>query len=198
MNRSLLKSKAFIGFVIALLVLASGFIFLQMQSAHGQHKMHGHGDARHEHNEVTMPGLKGENASEQESAELAVMFRRFEEITRTVENLPNGIRTVTFAEDEALMETVASHVIGMIDRVDEGDDPKVIIQSPTLDIIFERRASISTDMDWTDQGIVVIQTSDDPEVVAALQRHAAEVTAMVDRGMQAVHEMMSARHNERG
>ncbi|MEZ5799358.1 MAG: hypothetical protein R3D29_01200 [Nitratireductor sp.] len=44
-----------------------------------------------------------------------------------------------------------------------------------------------------DEGIVVVQTSDDPEVVAALHTHAAEVSAMAERGMQAVHEMMMKR-----
>ena len=42
----------------------------------------------------------------------------------------------------------------------------------------------------TDEGIVVLQTSTDPEVVAAMQIHAAEVSDMAARGMQAVHEMM--------
>jgi hypothetical protein len=37
---------------------------------------------------------------------------------------------------------------------------------------------------------VITQTSKNPELVEALQKHAAEVTAMADRGMQAVHEMM--------
>ncbi|MCO4777661.1 MAG: hypothetical protein JXR17_03625 [Lentibacter algarum] len=158
-----------------------------MHGTDGAHGMHA------EHDMTNMPGLKGRDATAEESEELAVMFRRFQEITRTVENLPNGIRTVTFAEDEELMGIVTSHVIGMIDRVDMGRDPEVIIQSPTLDILFERRASIVTEMDVTEDGIIVIQTSDDPEVVAALHTHAAEVSAMVERGMEAVHEMMAAR-----
>ena len=37
------------------------------------------------------------------------------------------------------------------------------------------------------------QTSDDPELVAALHTHAAEVSDMAARGMQAVHEMMMRR-----
>jgi hypothetical protein len=45
----------------------------------------------------------------------------------------------------------------------------------------------------TDAGLIVVQTSEDPELVAALQTHAAEVTAMSNRGMQAVHEMMMER-----
>jgi len=79
--------------------------------------------------------------------------------------------------------------------VEEGLDPQVFIQSPTLDILFERRASIATEIEATETGIVVIQTSDDPEVVAALQRHAAEVSDMANRGMMAVHERMMRQAN---
>lgn len=196
---TVVKSKLFWGFVAVLLAMAMGFWFAQVRGydAHAamHAKMHGEGGMHAEHDMTNMPGLKGRDATAEESEELAIMFNRFEEITRTVENLPNGIRTVTFAEDEELMGVVSSHVIGMIDRVDMGRDPEVIIQSPTLDILFERRARIVTEMDVTEEGIVVIQTSDDPEVVAALQTHAAEVSAMVERGMEAVHEMMAARGN---
>jgi hypothetical protein len=142
---------------------------------------------------VNMPGLRGLDATPEESAELAVMFQNFTRITREVTNLPDGIRTVTFSEDQELMGVVTSHVVGMIARVEDGRDPKVFIQSPTLDILFERRDSIVTTIEQSDAGIVVTQTSDDPEVVAALQTHAAEVSDMVDRGMEAVHEAMMRR-----
>jgi len=81
----------------------------------------------------------------------------------------------------------------MIGRVESGDDPQIIIQSPTLDIFFARGDAIRSEIDVTDEGVVVIQTSDDPDIVSALQTHAAEVSAMADRGMQAVHEMMMER-----
>jgi hypothetical protein len=155
--------------------------------------MHGHGAGGFGHDEATMPGLRGLNASESESAELATMFRNFETISREVTNLPDGIRTVTRSSDVAVMDALVSHVVGMIGRVEAGDDPQIFIQSPTLDIFFERGDRIDTSIDVTDEGIVVVQTSDDPELVEALQVHAAEVTAMADRGMQAVHEMMMTR-----
>ncbi len=41
-------------------------------------------------------------------------------------------------------------------------------------------------------GINTLTTSDVPEVVAALQKQAGEVSAMAERGMDAVHEMMQA------
>jgi hypothetical protein len=153
--------------------------------------MHAHGIEGHD--EVNMPGLQGENATPEESAELAVMFRNFQTLKRTVTNLPDGIRTVTTSSDKKVMENLISHVSGMINRVEEKNDPKIFIQSPTLDIFFARGERIKSDIQVTDEGIVVVQTSDDPEIVSALQVHAAEVSAMAERGMQAVHEMMAKR-----
>jgi len=165
-----------------------------MTSALAQnHAPHQHGHGAGAHDEVNMPGLRGLDATPEESAELAVMFRNFPAIYREVTNLPDGIRTITWSEDEKVMAVVVSHVVGMIGRVEEGRDPQVFIQSPTLDILFERREKIATTIETTDEGIVVVQTSDDPEVVVALQTHAAEVSDMVDRGMQAVHEAMMRR-----
>jgi hypothetical protein len=159
----------------------------------GHGMMHGHGADGRGHDMANMPGLRGLDATPEESAELAVMFRNFPVIDRKVTNLPDGIRTVTVSSDPEVMDVLVSHVVGMIGRVEEGRDPKVFIQSPTLDILFERRDRIVTEIETTDAGIVVTQTSDDPEVVAALQLHAAEVTDMADRGMAAVHDMMMQR-----
>lgn len=134
------------------------------QDKHG----HDHGADGTEHDMVNMPGLRGANVKPEESAELATMFRNFNQITREVTNLDNGIRSVTYSADAALMAVVVSHVVGMIDRVKSGDDPEIIIQSPALDILFERRDRIETTIETTDAGIVVTQTSDDPEVITAL------------------------------
>ncbi len=151
---------------------------------------HHHGADGTGHDMVNMPGLRGEDVSEEETREMAEMFRQFPQISREVTNLPNGIRTVTYSEDEELMGIIVSHVVGMINRVEDGRDPGVFIQSPTLDIFFQRRDRLKTEIETTAEGIVVVQTSDDPELVAALHAHAAEVSDMVARGMMAVHERM--------
>ncbi|MFT5345979.1 MAG: hypothetical protein ACI9KS_001047 [Sulfitobacter sp.] len=182
-----------VGVGVASALVFAGYSVATAQMSHHVTGMHGHGDDSATHDEMNMPGLRGLDATEFESEELAIMFRGFEQITREVENLPNGIRTITMSDDPELLGVVTSHVLGMIDRVDTGQDPQVFIQSPTLDILFERRASITTEIDFTDTGVIVIQTSEDPEVVAALQTHAGEVSDMVDRGMQAVHEAMMKR-----
>ena len=54
-------------------------------------------------------------------------------------------------------------------------------------------AEMQSQIDVTDEGIVVVRTSINPDVVAALHTHAAEISDMADRGMQAVHEAMMQR-----
>lgn len=176
----------------ALVLLAAGPAQAQMKG-HGGGGMHMHGADGTGHDEVTMPGLRGQDATPEESAEIGQLFRNFMAIDRTVDNLPNGIRTVTTSNDPEVRDQLVSHVLGMLARVEEGRDPQIIIQSPTLSIFFERPEAITTEVEMIETGIVVTQTSEDPEVVKALQLHAAEVTAMADQGMHAVHQMMMER-----
>ncbi|WP_240516759.1 hypothetical protein [Marivivens niveibacter] len=159
-------------------------------------QMHGHEvdeNGNLIHDMRGMPGLQGRNAEPHESEELAIMFNKFNTLSRTVENLPNGIRTLTTSSDREVMDALVSHVVGMIGRVEAKDDPQIFIQSPTLDIFFERSEKIETTIDVTDEGIVVVQTTDDPELIEAMHIHAAEVSDMAARGMQAVHEQMMGR-----
>jgi len=191
------KSKILFSTLAGLVLLIGAGVWVMPQVFAEGHKMHGHHGGHHmkgEHDEVNMPGLKGLNVKESETVEMMELFRGFSDIERSVENLPNGIHTITTAKTPELHQFLVSHVIGMIDRVEKKDDPKVFIQSPTLDIFFLRPESIKTKIDVTEKGIEILQTSDDPEMVKALQIHAAEVTDMVNRGMQAVHERMHGSH----
>lgn len=173
------------------LLVVSGIACLAVAAAFAQSHGHMSGHANmHMHDEVTMPGLRGANATDQESGELALLFRNFETITREVQNLPDGIRTVTRSDDPAVMDALVNHAVGMIDRVHAKDDPQILIQSPTLDMFFLHGDEIDSIVSVEDEGLVVIQTSNNPDVIDAMQTHAAEVTAMADRGMAAVHEMM--------
>lgn len=171
---------------------APAFAMSHMQGQHGHGMMH-HGADGGGHDERTMPGLRGLNASPEESAEIAKMFHNFQSLSREVQNLPNGIRTVTTSSDPEVMAALVSHVVGMIGRVEAKDDPQIFVQSPTLDIFFKRSERLVTEIDVTDEGVVVLQTSDDPELVAAMHKHADEVSQMAARGMAALHEMMMNR-----
>ncbi|GGE37450.1 hypothetical protein [Actibacterium pelagium] len=172
------------------LILAASTAFAQQLGGGG---MHGHGADGTGHDMRNMPGLQGENVTKGETADLATMFQTFPQIDREVTNLPNGIRAVTRSDNPQVKDAIVRHVIDMIARVEAGDDPKVFIQSPTLDIFFERYEALTTQVEVTEDGVIVTQTSDDPELVEAMHIHAAEVSAMADQGMRAVHQMMMER-----
>ena len=59
-----------------------------------------------------------------------------------------------------------------------------------MDALFDVYEEIDTEIELTDMGIKVIQTSTNPKVIKLLQKHAAEVSDMSNRGMTAVHERM--------
>jgi len=98
-------------------------------------------------------------------------------------------------DNEKLAAFVIGHAAGMINRVEENRDPSVPIQSPTLTPLFEKGHLIKTEIETTETGILVIQTSEDAEVIAALQKHAMEVSDLAERGMVAVHEQMMTQHH---
>jgi hypothetical protein len=159
----------------------------QMKAHHGSSEQ---GPINHSHDEVNMPGLQGKDTTENEVNDLTTIFKNHKQITRTVENISNGITTTTETTDEKLRDAVVSHVVAMVARLEEKRDPKIIIQSPTLDKLFAQSDAIKTNITMTELGIVVTQTSTNPSVVKALQTHAGEVSDMARRGMEAVHERM--------
>jgi len=146
----------------------------------------------HQHDEANMPGLRGIDTTDREVNDLKTIFWAHKDINRTVITLPDGIRTITESDNEALREAIITHVSLMVTRLQEGRNPEIVIQSPTLDKLFEVYDRIDTEIELTQSGIAVLQTSTYPEVVQLLQIHAAEVSDMSERGMTAVHERMRA------
>jgi hypothetical protein len=143
------------------------------------------------------PGMMGMAHDEATMSQLQVihtMLVNHDRITRTVTNLPNGIRTVTESDDPALAGQIKTHVADMGKRVGAGDDPGLPIESEALHSIFRDKDKIHTTYETTNKGIAVVQTSDDAKTVAALQSHAAEVTDLVHGGMAALQTAMMKNH----
>ena len=167
------------------------FNFIQFLSAEEmKHKKYKHGHGHGEHDEVNMPGLQGIDTTEAEVNDLKTIFKNHKEIKRTVTNLDNGIKTETYSDIEEIRAAIINHVTLMVTRIQENRNPKVLIQSPTLDKLFNNYDKIETSIELTDTGIAVIQTSEDPKVVNLLQTHASEINDMVEKGMRAIHERM--------
>jgi hypothetical protein len=135
-------------------------------------------------------GMMGGNATMGERSDLHDLFSNHDKIKRTVTNLPDGIRTVTESDDPEVAATIQKHVAEMGNRVEEGRDPNLPIETPALHAIFQNKDKIKTAYEATEKGIIVVQTSADATTVKALQDHAAEVTDLAQRGMVAAHEAM--------
>jgi hypothetical protein len=118
-------------------------------------------------------------------------------IKRTVTNLPDGIRTVTESDDPRIAKLIQEHVASMGKRVQAGKMLGVPIESPAVHAIYANKDKISTTSEQTPKGIVVVQTSNDPKVVALLQEHAVEVMNLVEGGMAAMHTAMMRNHGGR-
>jgi len=73
-----------------------------------------------QHDEVNMPMLNGVDTTESEVSELKALFQNHKDITRSVELLPNGIKTLTETKDEELRAALIGHSAGMITRVEQG------------------------------------------------------------------------------
>jgi hypothetical protein len=141
-------------------------------------------------------GMKGMMGMTHDSATMALaaashqLVMDHDRITRTVVNLPNGIRTVTESDDPRVAASIKDHVTTTVQRVEKGADPGLPMESPALRAIFRLNDKVRTTTETTAKGVVVIQTSDDSATVVALQTHAAEVSDLVKGGMAAMHAAM--------
>jgi len=113
-----------------------------------------------------------------------------ERINRTVTNLTDGIRAVTESDDPQIAKIIKDHVLSMDQHVSAGNDPGLPMESTALHSIFQNADKVHTSIQTTAKGVIVVQTSNDPQTVAALQKHASEVSDLVKGGMAAMHKAM--------
>ena len=137
-----------------------------------------------------MMGMRHGSATMAEMHAVHQLMVNHERIKRSVTNLPDGIRTLTESDDPAVAQLISDHVATMLQRVAEGRDPGLPMESPALHAIFRDKDRIRTTVETTAQGVIVVQTSTDAQTVAALQQHASEVSDLSRRGMAAMHEAM--------
>ncbi len=140
-----------------------------------------------------MRDMRHDSATMAQMAVIHELMMNHQQISRSVTNLPDGIRTVTESDDSLLARRIREHAVTMNERVTAGDDPGLPMESPALRAIFLNGDNVHTVVTPTGKGVVVEQTSSDSATVSALQRHAAEVSDLVREGMAAMHAAMMKR-----
>lgn len=116
------------------------------------------------------------------------MFSRHTEITRRVEVIDGGVRTVTESSSADLTSQLQAHVSRMYARVADGNE--VMCMSSSLPILFRNANGYRRQLTLTPTGLTVEETADDPVLVQAIRAHAEEVTGFVRDGMPAMMQDM--------
>lgn len=118
------------------------------------------------------------------------LFANHNQVRRTVEEIPGGIRTVTESDNPQVAALIQAHVPNMYQRIENRQGIPMIMMSSTLPIMFANADLYQRQLETTSKGVAITETSDDPDMVAVIREHGREVSNFVDYGMSAMCGMM--------
>lgn len=102
------------------------------------------------------------------------------EIKRSVTKLKNGVETITESNNPQVAEKIKEHVDAMHGRVKEGRG--IHLRDPLFAAVFRHSSKISMQVEKTEKGVKVKETSDDPFAAKLIQAHADVVSLFVKNG----------------
>jgi hypothetical protein len=110
------------------------------------------------------------------------LLQRHDRIRRDVEDVATGIRARTTSRDLEVAELIRAHVWQMKSRVEDGDP--IRLMDPVFREIFKHHAEVEMDVEQIPGGVVVVETSTDPQVELLIRQHAHRaVSEFVAYGM---------------
>jgi hypothetical protein len=138
-------------------------------------------------------GMMGNSPADRHDMDTVMsLFANHEKIRRTVDLLPNGVRTTTESDDPKVTALLHAHVAAMYQRLDVGKP--FTMMSPTLPVMFRNAKSYTRNLEVTPKGVVVIETAANPSMTQIIREHAREVTGFVRDGMSAMMRGMMNDH----
>lgn len=114
------------------------------------------------------------------------LFAYHNQIHRTVEDIPGGIRAITESDNPDVANLLQTHVSAMYDRINKMQSIPMIGMSATLSTMVQAADQYQRQFRTTDKGIEITETSNNPEIVAVIRDHAQEVTQFAEQGMPAM------------
>lgn len=110
------------------------------------------------------------------------MLMNHEQIERRVENLENGVQTWTTSNDPAIASAIRTHVRQMKERMEEAKPIRQM--DPLFRELFRHADKIDMQIEDIENGVRVLETSEDPQVVKLIQQHANRaVSEFAEQGM---------------
>ncbi len=114
------------------------------------------------------------------------LFAEHKKITRTINQLANGVVTVTESDDPKVRALIAEHAWAMQKRL-ENRQP-IRMWDPLFVELFKHADKIEMKIEKTAKGVKVTETSADPWVVKLIQAHAEGVSEFVREGTPSMHK----------
>jgi hypothetical protein len=114
------------------------------------------------------------------------LLENHDQIERTIENVPGGVRTTTTTTDPDLVPELRRHVSQMKALVEGGGH--IRIWDPLFAEIFRHADQIEMTIEDVDGGVAVTETSAEEDVVALIRAHALKVDQFIARGYEAYAE----------
>lgn len=109
-----------------------------------------------------------------------------DQLERTTEVIPNGIRSRTTSANPDLAKTLQDHVVSMEKRFAGGR--AIRSWDPLFAALFEYKDQIDMQYYNIKNGVEAVLTSDDPKVVELIQCHDQTLHNFVERGGEAGRE----------
>jgi hypothetical protein len=126
-------------------------------------------------------GMMGEGMME-DMRVIHALLTNHDRISRDVDDISAGIRARTTSDDAEIGELIGTHVGQMKARVDGGE--AIRHMDPLFREIFEHHDEIEMEVERVDGGVLVVETSVDPQVELLIRQHAHRaVSEFVADGM---------------
>lgn len=125
------------------------------------------------------PGMMGDNGQDMQIVHQ--LFAYHDQIHRSVETVPGGVKTVTESDNPEIAALIQQHVASMHQRLEEGR--WFAMMSQTLPTLFQNTDRYQRQSQLTNTGVKVTKTSDDSTLAEVLREHAQEVTQYVENGI---------------
>ena len=131
-----------------------------------------------------MPGMGGMMGGGQMKDMMPIhsLLMNHTQITRTVQDIPGGVRTVTTSKDPQLVQTLRTHVWAMKKRVTQ--DQPIRQRDPLFRQLFLHFHEINLQVLDVPGGVQTTETSKNPQVTMLIRQHARRaVSEFVKYGM---------------
>ena len=129
-------------------------------------------------------GHAGDSQHAKDHQDFFFLLDHRDSIRRTVKNLPNGVETVTESDVEEVASMIQTHVEAMYDRLEHANP--IRMRDPIFREVFANAKKIKMDVQHTDHGVRVKETSDDAYAVKLVQEHAKVVSLWIKNGYSEV------------